>query len=316
MKQRHIIRKADEIRQFARINVNVLQESFLPYEVEAREKYLRRYLGDALEDELLTLYESETYPEWADEDDSKELLDRLLYMVQGTVVKFTLYIATPHLDLHLSEQGYTVLMNTNSTPASEARVRNARQAYLDQGYTLLEGLLKFLEKHHGDLGDYDESGALLFAHKTLVRNCDEYERYVRIDGSRLLFINEVVPEMENFEEMEIKPIIGGKLLELLRKEKGEDKVSANNEELLDAVVRATCNSVGAIITNDGDNAKKKERLLFYGKHYLARIKQILDATPAKFPLYVSSVNYVNPHEMEHFDNSDDDSKIFVFGHPS
>ncbi len=65
--------------------------------------------------------------------------------------QFTIYLATPHMDLHLSEMGFVVTHTSNSAPASAHRVQAARDALLSSGYDSLEIMLRHLEAHHNKL---------------------------------------------------------------------------------------------------------------------------------------------------------------------
>ncbi len=309
MTTKHLIVNTEQVQQFARMNNSVLKNSFLPYEPEAREKYLVKYLGDTLHEQLLDYSKNEAIPPFADTDVKKDLFRKLHFLAQAVTAKFTLYIAAPHLDLHLSELGFVVTMNQNSAPASTARVEAATKALLEQGYSAIETLLKFLEKHHEQIASYKDSEAHVISKKNFIRSASDFENFVKIGGSRYRFIEEIQPEMDNVEITTIEPMISKALAEKLKETPPEKNSKA--AELLDIIKRAIANTVEGSLVDDKLEPRKAQTLTFYGKHFMSEIKKHLEANADVYPEYKTSSSYVAKHTYEHRDNTD--AKMFVFG---
>ena len=314
----HLIKDTDTLQKYVRINTDVLKESFLPYEREAREIYLRPYLGEDLLKDLLGLAdETPSYPEWADTDEKKKLLTECLALARASHARFMLHQAAPHLDLHLSEMGFVVTHNTQQSPASAERVRKATEAFLEQGYANLEILLRFLDKNNGEIDSYKDSPAYLRATRNLVNSCELFDSIVNIEGSRLRFLS-WQPVMDHIETMHVEPLISLELTDELRRQQREKAVSPANKALLIFLHRAIVHltmaeapEVAHLKPMDVDKERHKD----YGRNYLARVKQLLDAKPDDYPEYKTSSSYVVKRQYESFQNTSD-SPTFVFGQPS
>ena len=337
MENRHIIKDTSTLQKFVRVNVSVIKESFLPFELDAQQKYILPYLGEVLHKEILTYLGNESgdntdYPSWADTDSKKAIFKEVIHLTRAALAKFTLYLAAPHFDLHLSEAGFIVTDTTGSAPASAERVRKLVQAYLTQGYDSLETLLRYLEKHHQVIDSYKDSEALVIASGNLINSAELFDRIVSIDGSRRRFI-QLKPDMDNIERLVIEPVISPALAEKLREGVRKKDLNADHKKLLELLQRALANLVMAecitlddvsdlkIITgNTGPDKdllfKRRERLQGVGNNFLAWAKRLLDKDPDKYPEYKNSDQFVQNRTYSMYQNTDDDdNRIFVFGQP-
>jgi len=309
MERKHLISTIEQIKDYVRINVSVLKDTFLPYEPEARNRYLAKYIGKDLHNEILTYAQDKTFPEYANTDATKKVFEELVQKCTAVTAKFTLFIASPHLDLHLSEQGFIVAMTQNSAPASTARVEASTNALKEQGFAAIEDLLQFLEENHATFPSYKNHHNNVISKTNFIKATSDFEIYVKINGSRYRFLEEIQPEMTNFEIMVIQPMISkGLTNKLLLGNFGENE---NYPELLDLVKRAIANSVEGTLTDEDKERRKKNRLTLYGNHYVAQIKKHLDKVGETYPEYKNSDSYTPKHTLEHYDNSD--TTLFVFG---
>ncbi len=339
---KHLIKDTATMQMFVRINVSVLKTSFLPFELDAQEKYILPYLGDSLHIELLTYLNNESgdntdYPSWAATDEKKGTFLEILRLSQQALAKFTLYLAAPHMDLHLSEMGFVVTDSTGSAPASAERVRKLVEAYLSQGYDNLETLLRYLEKHHQVIDSYKESEAFVLANGNLINSADKFDRIVSIRGSRRRFIS-MKPEMDNIERLVIEPLISPAMADVLREQLRKNTLTDDNLKLIDLLQRALAHLVmaetitmddisdvriktgthsSALVEPDKQTLfERKERMRGVGNNYLAWVKRMLEQTPDKYPEYKNSEQFVENRTYSTHDNSkDDDNRIFVFGQP-
>ena len=335
---KHLIPDTQTLQLFVRVNISVLKNSFLPYELDAQQKYLLPYLGKDLLDQLLNyVHDNDSFPGWADDEDKKTIFKEVLRLSRNSLAKFTLYLAAPHMDLHLSEMGFVVTDATGSTPASAERVRKLVEAYLSQGYDNLETLLRYLEKEHQKIASYKDSEAFVLANGNLINSAEKFDRIVSIGGSRRMFIS-LKPEMDNIERLVIEPVISPQMADILRDQIRNNNLSDDNKKLLDLLQRSLAHLVMAeVLTPDtfsdvkakpakasgsryqsDDDAffERKERLKGVGNNYLAWVKRLLEQTPDKYPEYKESEQFVEKRTYSTYDNSkEDDNRIFVFGQP-
>lgn len=311
-----IISTIEELQKYVRVNVSVMSKSFLPYVNDATDKYLRRYLGDDLVDDLETYCSSDdpNYPDWVNpldpddpdvESDFSEIFDKLLFLTRNALAKFALFLAAPAFDLHLTEMGFVVQQNQNTTPASAERVKKMVESLESQGYDNLETLLRFLEKHHSIITPYASSEAFALATNNLINSADVFDRYVNINASRLTFIK-LRSAISDVEIIHVEPVISPELAAELRLEQLKGELSDDNQKLLLILQRAIANLVSARELNKPEGER-------YGNHYLAEAKKLIDKDPAKYPAYASSAQYVENKTGYALYENTEDSKTFSFG---
>ncbi len=333
---KHLINTTEEFQQFVRINISVMRKSFLPYEFDARHKFILQYIGDDLHTELLDLYNDNSYPQWADTPHKQSLLDKLLHHCQNALAMFTIYLAAPHMDLHLSEMGFVVTQSSNAAPASSQRVKAAVDAALSGGYDRAEVMLRFLEKYHSDIPSYTNSDARVLETDNIISSAFEFDQFVPISKSRLRFIS-LKSEMKNLRKLLFEKLISSELFSELVLQKNSLSLSIDNLNLLNFLqpamaylsVANTMDESNAhlhlspMLANNKNStlplmphyiASTIERYETYGRNYLSGALKLLRLHPDKYPAYKNSQEFINNQNNKPFENND--SSVFIFGHPS
>lgn len=341
MENIHIISSTQEIQKYVRINISVLRQSFLPYEFDAQEKYLLPYLGDTLLMELRTLANTQEYPDWATTNTKKNTLTSLLEKAKRALAKFTIYLATPHMDLHLSEMGFVVTNTQNSAPASSQRVQAARNALLEGGYDSLETMLTFLETNHKSIDSYTNSDAFVFAFSNLINSASEFNQILPINNSRLHFLS-LKGELANVKDLVIAPVASKELVDEIIDQKSNNNLSPDNKKALLLMQKALAYFAAANTINHNNAARylnpaaqlntnievtnatanltdltvrqTKDRLLNIAHSHLAALEKLLINNPEKYPAFKSSAVFANRDKSTPFENSD--CPLFIFGQPS
>lgn len=329
--KKHLINTTEDFQKFVRINISVLRQSFLPYEFDARHKFIIPYTGSELHEELITLYNDGTYPAYVDTSGKETILDNLLHHCQNALAMFTLYLAAPHMDLHLSEMGFVVTNSSNAAPASSQRVKSAVDAALSQGYDRLETMLRYLEKYHTSIPSYSDSEARVLETGNIISSATEFDQIVPISKSRLRFVS-LKPEMQNLRKLTFEPLVSSELFAQLVEEKKSLAVSVDNLKLLNFLQPAIA-YLAVANTIDQSNAhyhlypmlgqnqqitpttisNATDRFRSYGNNYLTGALKLLQLHPDKYPAYKHSLQYYNNQRNKAYEN--EDAPIFVFGHP-
>ena len=333
--EKHLINTTEDLQRFVRINISVLEKSFLPYEALARKKHLIPYIGQELHDELLTLYYDQIYPQWAETEELKRTLDKILAGAQSCLANFTLYMATPHMDIHLSSMGFVVQHNDSTTPASAQRVQAAQDSFLSLGYDSMELLLELLEASAQKIPSYKNIEAHVLAHEHFINSAKDFDRILSIGKSRLRFIS-LKKEMTNIEKLSVEPIISSNLAHSIKEQLRQGTLTPENKRIAEIIKRAcaylavantltlenvldyiqphqrhsrsTTDALTAVLNNT------RERMLAYGKAYLGAVRKILKDHPQDYPLYMDSPVYDPDPKMSSFENNED-NRFFVFGQP-
>ncbi len=346
MENIHIISNTQQLQKYVRVNISVLKQSFLPYEFDAQEKYMLPYLGDSLLLELRKLANKEEYPDWADTDQKKNILSSLLDKCSRSLAKFTIYLATPHMDLHLSEMGFVVSNTQHSAPASAHRVQAARSALLESGYDNLETMLKFLEINYKDIDSYKDSDAFVFSFSNLINSAEEFNRILPINQSRLHFLS-LKGELNNVKDLTIIPVASKELVNELIQQKKTGSLTKPNEKAVFMIQKAMAHLAAAntisprsaaiylnpssqatdpvsdsTLTNPRGNLpladlivrQTKDRLKGVGQAHLAALRKLLTNKPDDYPAFKNSSVYKDSDKSKPFENTE--SPLFVFGQPS
>ncbi len=330
--EKHLIKDTERLQKFVRINISVLRESFLPYEFDAQHKYIRPYLSDQLTDELISLEHEGTFPAWANSQGKENLLSNILYHTQNCLAKFTIYLAAPHMDLHLSEMGFVVTNTQHSAPASSQRVKAARDAMLSQGYDNLEILLQILEKNHKTIQSYGENELFVLENNNIISNTAEFDNILPISRSRLRFIS-LRPEMTTLKKFFIIPGIGQEMFQELLTQKQNLELSPDNHKLIKLLQYAlayksianTLNESNALrtispmLTSEESlsvSVLQNTRIRYetYAKAYLMSAKRLLLSSPGNYPAYKNSSQYDFDVLNKPYENQE--SGLFVCGQPN
>ena len=282
-------------------------ENVLPFVNDAQEKYMRKYLGAKLLGELDAFVESGTVPVWTGIAVNlvTSYLNKLLPYAQNAVTAFAFNLATPMLDVKITDSGFAVISN-NSTlvPASAERVRKFRESIEETGYSRVETMLQYLEENKASYPTWAESDACTLSSRNLVNSTEVFDAILDINQSRLTF-QKLRPELDNVEVLQIEPVISAEYAEILREEIRTDEVTADNLKVLVPLRKAVVYLTAGIAID----AKYTGR----GTQFLAEVKKILDAAPETYTVYAASDCYdATKTSYSAFENLEE-NQTFVFG---
>jgi hypothetical protein len=308
-----LIKTTAEMRKYLRMALSEKEASWEPFVGPAAEKYLKPVLGDLLMDALQTDYDLST---GHDED-----MEALLPFVQAPLAKFTLLLAVPNLDLNISEGGFTVNSTSSQSPASRERVLALQASLEQQGWDLIETLLRFLEENINLYASWETSGAYTLAIRNLVNSAVDFDRIFPISGSRILF-NRYRNNLDDVDLLVIKRTISAEMFDALMAEIKAGSVSAANEKILPLLQRAE------VLTAVSENLDKSKyegvgveintqfmrtdmtQLKYKAQQYLDEAMAIMKKTPDDYPEYRDSDKYT---AVESRFVNEKDKGIYVFG---
>ncbi len=282
-------------------------ENVLPFVADAQDKYMRRYLGAALLAEMDKYVTDGTLPTW--DGKTGELvalaLGGLMPYAENALTAFAFYLATPTLDVKITDSGFAVISN-NSTlaPASAERVKKFRESIEETGFARIETLLLFLEGHKTDYPSWANSAACTLSQRNLVNSTEVFDEILDINQSRLTF-QKLRPELDNVEILQIEPVISTAFADVLRAQIQEGLITADNVKVLKPLRKAVVYLTAGIALD----AKYTVR----GTQFLAETKKILDGNPDLYPIYRDSDCYDSTKtSYSQFENLEG-NQTFVFG---
>lgn len=146
-----LIKDIATLRRYVKINASTNWDTISSFVIDAQEKYITPYFGEALLEAVAT-------------EQTDELRSRIL----RALGPFSLALATHELSINFGEAGHTVTRTTTLAPASDAKIKNATDSLLERGWHNLDRALRYLysnkQKYVGAIGSENlrEIGTVLF----------------------------------------------------------------------------------------------------------------------------------------------------------
>ena len=146
-----LIKDIATLRRYVKINASTNWATISSFVIDAQEKYITPYFGEALLEAIAT-------------EQTDELRSRIL----RALGPFSLALATHELSINFGEAGHTVTRTTTLAPASDAKIKNATDSLLERGWHNLDRALRYLysnkQKYVGAIGSENlrEIGTVLF----------------------------------------------------------------------------------------------------------------------------------------------------------
>lgn len=298
-----IFSNLEQFQEYVKVNATLdFQKAVKPFIPDAVEHYIYPHLGEELYN-LLKNY-VQTPPEAANEK-----YDALLPYVRRALARFTLFKASPHLDINVGTTGYTTAAPATGglAPASAARVEKFDKGLEVLGWDAIETMLRFLEKNKADYPTWIDSEAYTMNITGLVNNAEEFDKEYKINKSRLQFIT-YRPKINRVETLQIKPVISTALFDEIVAQIKADELTDLNTTLLQPL------RISIIMFTVSE--KENDRYHQDAVSYLSEARKILDKNAASYPLYLNSEEYRGGDDADYtqFENTED-NKIFVAGAP-
>lgn len=146
-----LIKDIATLRRYVKINASTNWDTISSFVIDAQEKYITPYFGEALLEAV-----------------AAEQTDELRSRILRALGPFSLALATHELSINFGEAGHTVTRTTTLAPASDAKIKNATDSLLERGWHNLDRALRYLysnkQKYVGAIGSENlrEIGTVLF----------------------------------------------------------------------------------------------------------------------------------------------------------
>ena len=313
-----LIKTVAEFKEYVRIAGTISLETLMASIPDAQEKYIRPILGDDLLDALDEYYND-------DDATDDEAFEALIPCVQRPLARFTLLIASPEIDVTVTDSGIAVIMNQNLAPASSDRVKKYDHSNEKRAWDNIETLIRFLEANESDYDTWVDSSAYTLAKRNLVNSALEFDAILNIDKSSLYF-SRIRSLLDDADLLFIKPSISAELFATILEEVQAGDISAEIEAILPYLQRAEVFYAAGegIDSSKYENAGLSQIFLerdmaMYSRkaeQYLGEARKIIDLNPDDYPDYRDSDVYVGLNDDSEtdytvFDNTDEDNHIFV-----
>ena len=104
-----LLKTTEDIQKYVRANSVLQTTSYAPYVNDAMNKYMNDVLSPALMAELSSYNDDPDTYDAPDGTETKDALAALLPYAESALVAFTLFIASPFMDLQITEAGLGVI---------------------------------------------------------------------------------------------------------------------------------------------------------------------------------------------------------------
>lgn len=310
-----IITSACKIREYNKAFKTLSNAAILPYIPDAEQKYIKPYLGKTLFAAI------DAYV--AGDATGDEEYDTLLPYIERALSRFTLFLASPFLDINLGETGFTTANTSSNVPASKERVKKYDTGLEKLAWENIETMLKFLEENQDDYPLWVASDAYTYATGNFIHTAQEFDNYAPFPVNRLIFYH-LKAQMNNIEKFHIETIISEALADEIRGEIIDEDISVANQKIIDyiksAVVYLTLVDMSKIDKSESINehifnfkSLDTEELKSRGNYYIMEIQKILDDAPDDYPLYKASDLYNEDKTSNDLYEISENDKVLGFG---
>ena len=189
----------EDIKTYLPLNSITDVTKYEAFEIRAFYKYLPKYLGDDL---LQQIYES-AFPELVEGSGSvgSELdpdtadMDKLIFVLKPVLTNLTILESIPQFNLVATGFGFGIVSNPNQAPASMERVRDLKDSCLQAANDGLDRLLLYLEKNAEKYTSWNKSCVNI---GSLIPSASVFDGLIDINCSRRRFVD--LKRHINFEE--------------------------------------------------------------------------------------------------------------------
>lgn len=182
----------DDIKRYLPLNSITDGSKYEVFEIRALYKYLPKYLGDDL---LEQIYEA-SFPELVEGEGSgsagSELdpdaadMVKLITALKPVLANLTILESIPQFNLVATSSGFGIVSNPNQAPASMDRVRDLKDSCLQAANDGLDRLLAFLETN---LEKYTAWNKSCINTGSLIASAAVFDSFVDINCSRRKFVD-------------------------------------------------------------------------------------------------------------------------------
>lgn len=185
-----LIQTTEDLQKYVKVNRTIDFETYRQFVIDAQDKYVTPYIGQALIDRLMN-----------------EPNNKLSIFVCRALGPFSLALATDEFSINFGESGHTVSRTDKLAPASDAKIAKAAESLFNRGWSNLDNALRYLQSHKEDYPEWkDYSGSIS---TKLFENASEFQEkgLVDIDNSPLTFhhLRLLVLRIETSETFKLLP---------------------------------------------------------------------------------------------------------------
>lgn len=244
-----IITKNEELKEFVVVEKELTKTVFLPFVNNAQEKYLLRILGDNLLSELETAYADSINPT---PTVLSPKMKNLLYEARKVVAPLAMYSYLAHANVRLSNNGAQKTVSENYEAVSNTEIYFARIDFLQQGYTGIASLYRFLNKNKSDYNSWVGSEGEDRYNEFFIRSAKEFSAHVSSVRNSDWIFELMTGYMRDVEQRYIQGALTFEVFIDLKTKRNTGNLSIYEEELLKKIHNAIAHHTYALAMKTPD----------------------------------------------------------------
>jgi len=208
-----LVTTLETFKKHVTINFDFDFDLVLPYIKKAERKHIKPVTGQGMYEDY-----TETPPDAGKPLEVWELLQEAssnLAMLAYTFVGI----------IQVSDNGFHISQNQNSTPADWWQIRDLRRALLNTGNEAIDEALAIMEANPADFTDWvEEDGYTIFT-EFFVRKTQDFQDYFNIENSRQTFLK-LRPHLRKVEAKYFNEILGAETVAQIKAEATNEAITA------------------------------------------------------------------------------------------
>ncbi len=193
-----LFKSAAEVMGFFPVNVALNFESLHGPIKAMQKKWIIPLIGQDQMDLLLEGYHNTM-------EVSPEVLE-LIEVIQEPLACLAFDFAIPHLNLNVTQGGFTVIKSQNAEIASQYRVNSYREQLYTQGQQSMDTLLGFLDEHESDFPTYESSNERINQRATILNSPAQFAENISIPVGWFV-VNRMLPIIKRVENTLTKNVL-------------------------------------------------------------------------------------------------------------
>lgn len=239
-----LFKTTDDLKKVLPFTANFDFNDIASFIENAEKDEIVPFIGQDQYDELNIAYAS------ADNDDNLfPALKKLLGYVRRPALNAGFLNMIPFRNVNIGKSGFSVTETQSEKIAGQFRIEDLKAQCISEYYKGMESLLLFLESNRTDYPEWTGSDAFSLALGSLINTAVDFNSYVNINNSRMVFIK-VKPVMSQKESIVAK-VTGQALFDQLKDQVKNRNLSPENNRIIGfaRLAVATATIAEAILLN-------------------------------------------------------------------
>ena len=229
-----IIKTIEQFKKHVTVAFNFDYEQIKPYIVKSERKYIKSIIG-------ADQYEALTDATPNAESKTEEVFN----LLEESSANLALFSYTLLGVIHISDAGFHISQNQNSTPAQWWQLRDLRRTLLETGNEAIDEALAIMEANPAEFTEWVESDNYTVFKELFVFQTSQFQRTYNIESSRITFLK-LQPHLRKIEKKYFADWLGKVTQDIIKATKSDEA-----KEALEIAQAASVSLCVASVANEG-----------------------------------------------------------------